>query len=160
MPSLSIESNGRLENTAIYINGMQIGGVKEILLSLDEDGTFDAVIQYLGTDKEVYTKQLFRDTLSNLKTVPPSYTEAEAERLQLQLLTIESEGGIETTDVLINDEYEEGIVNIFLHIKSATQNKKGISSVFGKKEQIETETFKAQITYRNEDETLETEEIF
>lgn len=159
MPSLSIESNGRLENTAIYINGMQIGGVKEILLSLDEDGTLDAVIQYLGTDNEIYTKQIFRDSLNNLKTVPPSYTDAEAESLQLQLLTIESEGDIETTDVLINDEYEEGIVNVFIHIKSA-QNKKGISSVFGKKEQLETETFKAQITYRNEDETLETEEIF
>ena len=45
MVSISIESNGRLERTAIYYNGEQISKVKELLINIDEDGTFDSIIK-------------------------------------------------------------------------------------------------------------------
>ena len=158
MPTFSIESNGRLEMTAIYINGEQIGGVKEIFLNLTEEGEFDGIIQYEGSDKNIYTKQIFSEYLENLKVVEPSFTEDEAQ--ELQLLTFDSGGEIENTTVLYNNETLEGIVSIFIHIKSA-QNKTGIRSLFSSKSQIpEHVEFKAEATFRNEDGTIETEEIF
>lgn len=158
MATFSIESNGRLEKTAVYFNGEQLGGVKEIFLNLDEDGTFDSIIQYEGADKKIYTKDIFNEYLDNIKVVPPSFTDEEAR--DLQLLTIDSDGDIENTQVLINDMVQEGIVNLSVHIKGAT-SKNSIRSIFKNKAYIpEVTEFKAEATFRNEDDSLETEEIF
>ena len=158
MPSISIESNGRLEKTAVYFNGEQLGGVKEIFLNLDETGVFDAIIQYEGVDKKIYTKQIFSEYLENLKVVEPSFTEDEAE--ELQLLTFNSSGDIDNTTVSYNEELLEGIVSVFIHIKSA-QNNNGIRSLFSMKKHIpEHVEFRAEATFRNEDESMETEELF
>jgi hypothetical protein len=158
MATFSIESNGLLESTAVYFNGEQISGVKEIFLNLDEEGTFDAIIQYTGTDNVQYTKQIFTDYLENLKTVEPSFTEEEA--AQLQLFTVESDGGIDSAVVLLNEEQLEGVVSVLIHIKTGGQNKGGIRSLFSKPQIPEHDEFKAEITYRNADDTLETENIF
>jgi hypothetical protein len=158
MATLSIESNGMLERTAVYYNGSQISGIKELMISLDEDGTFDTLIQYEGIDKEIYTKNIFTDHLTNIKTVPPSFTEEES--MSLQLFTVESDGDIGNTTVFLNEESLDGVVNVLIHIK-AKQNKSGLSSLFAKKEIYDNDvTFKSEITYRNEDESLETEDIF
>ncbi len=158
MPTLGIESNGLLEKTAIYYNGEQISGIKELFLNMDEDGTFDAIIQYEGSDKQVYTKQIFSDYLDKIKTSEPSFTEDDARNLFL--LEIESEGDIDTAAVYINEEYQEGITNLYLNIK-ATENKSSIASLFNLKKKIpDTATFIAQITYRNDDDSIETEDIF
>jgi hypothetical protein len=158
MATLGIESNGRLEKTAIYINGEQIGGLKELFLNLDEEGTFDAVLQYEGSDKVLYTKNVFEDYLNNIKIVEPSFTEEEAE--SLQLLVVESEGDIDTCAVYINDEMQEGIVSLLVHIKGVQTKSSGISGFFGKKEVIDGPVFKADITYRNDDDSIETQGIF
>ncbi|MES2767450.1 MAG: hypothetical protein V4642_16360 [Bacteroidota bacterium] len=158
MATFSIESNGLLESTAVYYNGEQLGGVKEIFLNLDEEGTFDGIIQYQGTDNVLYTKQIFSDYLENLKTVEPSFSEEEA--AQLQLFTIESSGGIDTAAVLLNEEQLEGVVSVLIHIKTGGENKGGIRSLFSKPQIPEHDEFKAEITYRNADESLETENIF
>lgn len=158
MATFSIESNGLLESTAVYFNGGQLGGVREIFLNLDEEGTFDAIIQYQGTDNTLYTKQIFTDYLENLKLVEPSFTEEEA--AQLQLFTLESNGGIDTAVVLLNEEPLEGVVSVLVHIKTGGQNKGGIRSLFSKPQIPEHDEFKAEITYRNEDDSLETENIF
>ncbi|HYF04113.1 MAG TPA: hypothetical protein VEC36_12090 [Patescibacteria group bacterium] len=159
MATFSIESNGLLESTAVYFNGQQISGIKEIFLNLDEEGTFDAIIQYLGSDNVLYTKQIFTDYLENLKTTEPSFTEEEA--AGLQLFSIESEGGIDTAVVFLNEEQLEGVVSVLIHIKSGgNQNKGGIRSLFSKPQIPEHDEFKAEITYRNEDDSLETENIF
>ncbi|MDQ1265886.1 MAG: hypothetical protein QG635_1038 [Bacteroidota bacterium] len=157
MATFSIESNGRLDKTAVYFNGEQLGGIKEVFLNLDENGTFDAVLQYEGTDKEIHTKQIFTEYLANVRVVEPTFTEEDAD--ELRLLTVESDGEIESSEVLINDEPQEGIVSLFLHIKSAG-NKNGIRSLFGKKNIPEEVEFRAEITYRNEDDSIETEMIF
>ncbi|TAL69150.1 MAG: hypothetical protein EPN82_07545 [Bacteroidetes bacterium] len=157
MATFAIESNGRIEKTVVYFNGQQLGGIKEIFLNLDEEGTFDGILQYEGTDKQIRTKQIFSEYLENLKIVEPSFTEEEA--TELQQLKIDSEGDIEDTIVTINDEELEGIVSLFVHIKSA-ENKNGISSLFSKNKIPDHVEFKAEITFRNEDDTTETEEIF
>jgi hypothetical protein len=158
MATFSIESNGRLEKTAIYYNGEQIGGVKEIFLNLDEEGTFDAVIQYEGTDKQIYTKSIFEEYLENLRVVPPSFSEDEAE--DLQMITIESNGDIESTTVLNKyDEVYEGIVSLFIHIKG-TESPGGIRSIFSKKSVPEAAEFVADVTFRYEDDSIETERVF
>jgi hypothetical protein len=158
MATFGIESNGRLEKTALYYNGEQIGGVKEIFLNLDEDGTFDSIIQYEGKDKQHYTKNIFRDYLTNIKVSEPSFTEEEA--AELQLLEIESDGDIENTMVFLNEENLEGIVNVLIHIKS-TQEPNSLHKFFaGKKYVPDHIEFKAEITFRNEDDSLETEEVF
>lgn len=156
MATLAIESNGRIEKTAVYYNGEQVGGLKEIFLNIDEDGTLDAVIQYEGTNSELYTKNIFEDYLDNLKVVPPSFTEEEAS--QLTLFVVESNGDIENTLLFINNEPLEGVVNLFLHIKSS-KAKSGISSIFKKNIPADIE-FKADITFRNDDDSIETERIF
>jgi hypothetical protein len=158
MATFSIESNGLLESTALYFNGEQISGVKELFLNLDEEGTFDAIIQYTGTDNVSYTKQIFTDYLENLKTVEPSFTEEEA--AQLQLFTLESNGGIDTAMLFLNEQPLDGVVSMLVHIKTGGQNKGGIRSLFSKPQIPEHDEFKAEITYRNEDDSLETENIF
>lgn len=158
MATFALESNGRLEKTALYYNGEQIVGVKEIFINLDEDGTFDSIIQYEGKDKQLYTKNIFRDYLTNIKVTDPSFTEEEA--AELQLFEIEGDGDIENTLVYQNEENLEGVVSILIHIKS-TQEKNSLNKFFsGKKYVPDNIEFKAEITFRNEDNTLETEEIF
>ena len=83
MSELAIESNGRLEKTAVYINGGQVRGIKELFLNLDENSTFDAIIQYEGYDNSIYTKRIFRDQLTALRFSPPAFTEEESKHLNL-----------------------------------------------------------------------------
>jgi hypothetical protein len=158
MAVLAIDSNGLLERTAVYYNGSQISGIKELFLNLDENGTFDALIQYEGKNKQIYHKQIFSDYLDEIQTVPPSFTEEEAE--YLVNLTIDSNGEIDDTTLKLNDEVLDGVVSLFLHIK-ASKNKSGFLSFLKKPDVVDSAvTFKAEITFRNEDETLETEDIF
>ena len=49
MRTISIESNGRLEKTAVYVNGEQVTGIRELLLSIDEEGTFNAIVSFVST---------------------------------------------------------------------------------------------------------------
>ena len=160
MATLGIESNGRLEKTAVYYNGEQISGLKELLLNLDEDGTFDAVIQYQGNDNKLYNKSIFNDLLTNIKVVEPSFTEEEA--MNLRLLEIDSNGDIENTVVLMNGEELIGLVNLYLHIKSSHSPRgAGLMGFFGKSKDLpEAAEFKAEFTFRNEDDSLSTEGIF
>jgi hypothetical protein len=159
MATFAIESNGRLEKTAVYYNGQQLAGIKEVFLNLDEEGAFDAVIQYEGSDKQIHNKQIFTDYLTNVKTSEPSFTDEEA--AQLQLVQVESNGDIESTSVFINEIEMQGIVSMYLHIKVPTMvEKSGLASVFSKKEKLNDETFKAEITFRYDDGEVETEEIF
>ncbi len=159
MATLGIESNGLLEKTAIYYNGQQLSGVKEIFLNLDEDGTFDAIIQYEGKDKDIYTKQVFSNYLTNVKMVPPAFTEEEAS--ELELLAVESEGDIDTAMVFFNEEPLEGVVSLFVHIKSAPGDKDSLKTLFTGKDKLSDEPeFRAEITFRNEDDSIETEDVF
>lgn len=159
MKSFSIESNGRLENTAIYLNGEQLGGVKEIFLNLDEDGAFDAILRYEGSDKNIYTKQIFTDYMEHVKVRTPSYSEEEAENLQL--LTIESDGDIQNTTVLRNDEPLDGIVSLFVHLKNNAAKDGGIKALFSRApESTEPIVFQADITFRNSDGSTEVEGVF
>jgi len=157
MPTLAIESNGRLEKTAVYYNGEQISGIKELFINIDEDGTFDALIQYDGTNKQIYTKNIFLEYLDNVKVIKPVFTEEEAKFLQL--FTIESNGDLDDTYLYLNDELLEGVVNLFIHIKGV-ENKNGLRKLLNKNNIPDTIEFKAEITFRNEDDSLETERIF
>jgi len=157
MPTLAIESNGRLEKTAVYYNGEQISGIKELFINIDEDGTFDALIQYEGTNKQIYTKNIFIDYLDNIKVIEPVFTEEEAKLLQL--FTIESNGDLDDTYLYLNDELLEGVVNLFIHIKGV-ENKNGLRKLLNKNNIPDNIEFKAEITFRNEDDSLETERIF
>ncbi|MDZ4745036.1 MAG: hypothetical protein SGJ05_03425 [bacterium] len=139
MAEFSIESNGRIEKTAIYYNGEQLKGVQEIVLNLDENGTFDAVLQYMGSDKTVHTKQVFSEYLDDVQVMEPSFSEEEAQ--SLKLLSVHSDGNIEGSSVFINNEEQNGIVRLYVHIKV-------------------NEEFKAEITFREEDGTLTTEGVF
>ncbi len=158
MATLSIESNGTIELTAVYYNGQQVAGLNELLLNLDEDGTFDAVISYTGSDGNEYLKNPFTEYLDNIIFREPSFTEDEAR--QLHLLTIESDGEIENTAVFYDDEPLDGLVNLFVHIKSPKKNKTSIASVFKKVKPIEGAVFKATFTFRYPGDVIETKEIF
>jgi hypothetical protein len=158
MATFTLESNGMLDKTAVYYNGQQLGGIKEVYLNMDEEGTFDAVIQYEGTDKQLYTKDIFKDYLTNVRVTEPSFTEEEGQ--ELQLLEIESSGDIESSSVFFNGDPLEGIVELFIHIKGS-KNKTGLRSLFSARREIPEEMeFKAEITFRNEDDSIETEAIF
>jgi len=159
MPTLSIESNGLLEKTAVYFNGQQIGGIKNLFLHLSEDGDFEALLQYTGADNKVYSKNVFSDYMENIRITEPSFTDEEAENMTL--LTVESEGDIEDTQVFINDEIQDGITELFVNIKAPVfENKSKLGGFFGKQQLTEQATFKAEITYRYDDDSLETEQIF
>lgn len=159
MPEFAIESNGRIEKTAVYYNGEQLAGVREIFLNLDENGAFDAIIQYQGEDGQMYVKQIFSDYLEMVRTREPSFDEEEAQ--SLHLLMVASDGDINTTGVFIDDVEQTGIVSLFVHMKPANNTSSGIRGFFGGRPDIpEATEFKAQITYRNDDDSLSTEGIF
>ena len=63
---------------------------------------------------------------------------------------------------MINEEIAEGLVNVLIHIKAgANTEKSGFMGLFkGKQSLAEGTTFKVEATFRNEDDTLETERIF
>lgn len=156
MAELSIESNGTIELTAVYYNGKQLGGLSEIFLNLSEDGTFDAVVSYSGTDGKEYIKNPFTDYLDNVQYREPSFTEEEAK--QLHLLTIVSDGEIDNTMVYFDNEVVDGLVNLFVHIKSPKRAKTLIFSAA--KKLVESAIFKATFTFRYEGDIIRTEEIF
>jgi hypothetical protein len=159
MPTLGIESNGRLERTAVYFNGEQIAGLKELMLNLDENGTFDAVMQYEGVDKQLYTKNVFLDSLINIRIVEPSFTDEDARNLSL--LEIQSDGDIDST-IVARDGEMSGLVSVFLHLRSANAPKGGLSSIFGTRKNTITEgaVFSGEFVFRNDDDSLSTENIF
>lgn len=160
MATFGIESNGMIETTAIYYNGQQVGGVKEVFINIDENGTFDGIIQYEGSDKQIHTKQIFSDYLTNIRVVEPSFTEEDA--AMLRLIEVESSGTIEDAIVYQDEEAVDGIVSLFIHMKSAEKNTKGaLSKLFsGRKEIPDEPEFRAEITFRYDDDSIETEAIF
>lgn len=159
MATFAIESNGRIEKTAVYFNGEQLAGLKEILVHIDEDGTFDAIVQYTGTDEKLHIKNIFHDTLTNIKVQEPSFTEEEAKTLTQ--LVIESDGTLEDTLLLLNGEELDGVVSILIHIKSNKIKESGLKAMFGAgREAVFNADFQSEITYRNEDDSLDTERIF
>ena len=160
MRTFSIESNGRIERTALYLNGEQLSGINELFIHVDEDGTFDAVIEYVGSDGQTRVKQLFSDYLDKLKVAPPAFTEEDAQ--YLQLLTVESNGDVGDTLLYYNDVPLEGVVDILVHIRKGESNSSGLftSLIKGKKNIPDDETFRAEIMFRNEDDSLELETLF
>jgi hypothetical protein len=159
MVELSIESNGRIEKTAVYINGEQIGGIKELMVHISEDGDFNSVIVYEGTDTVIRTKNLFGEYLDNLRTVEPTFSEEEAQ--YLNLLTIQSEGMLESTFVLLNDMEQEGITELLLHIRRGDAPQGSLwSRIRGQVPSADGATFRAEITYREANGTLSTENVF
>ncbi len=159
MRELSIESNGSLEKTAVYMNGEQLGGIHQMMLHISEDGDFDTILVYEGTDKQMYTKNMFSDYLDNIKKVPPTFSEEEAQFLRL--LTVTSDGSLESTMVYINEEPQDGIVDLLVQIQRGTPAQRGgITTMFKKQESGERPLFRAEIQYRNEDDTVSTESVF
>lgn len=158
MPSLGIESNGSIEKTAVYFNGKQIGGIREIFLNLSEDGTFDSLIVYRSKNGEEIIRNPFTDYLDNIEFREPLFTEDEARNLHL--LEIESDGDIQNTLVYYDNQVLEGLVSLFIHIKAPVVKKSLIHSLLGKEKYIENTKFKATFTFRFEDDRIETEEIF
>jgi hypothetical protein len=160
MPELSIEGNGRLERTAIYYNGQQLDKVREIFIHISEDGDFDALIMYVGSDGQHYTKNLFADYLDSVLTEPAGFTHEEA--ASLQMLTLESDGTLELTQLFRNGEQQEGVVRLYVHIKAPTvEEGRGLRSWFGGSKNIpERVEFAAEITYRELDGSLTTEGVF
>jgi hypothetical protein len=160
MREFSIESNGSLEKTAIYFNGEQLSGVRQVMLHISEHGDFDTILVYEGSDKQIYTKNIFTDYLDNIKKVPPTFSEEEAQ--YLRLLTVQSDGDINNTMVYIDDQPQEGIVDLLVHIERGAPAQKSGFGLFGRKDDAlgVPSTFRAEIQYRNNDDTLSTESIF
>ncbi|MCX8055291.1 MAG: hypothetical protein N3A67_06465 [Ignavibacteria bacterium] len=158
MPTFSISSNGRLEKTVVFYNGEQLTGLKEIYININEEGNFEAIIQYQGTDKKTYVFNIFEDYLINLKTTESTLTDLEFENLVT--LTIESDGNLENTSVFIDDEYQEGVVSLYVHIKGA-DNKDGIRKFLSSKYYIpDTPELYSEIIFRNEDGSFDKEKVF
>lgn len=161
MAEFSIESNGTLEKTAIYYNGEQLAGIRQLMLHISENGDFDTIIVYEGTDKNLYTKNIFADYLVNVKTVEPTFTEEEAQFLRL--LIVHSDGNLENTEVIIDDEPQEGITDLLVQIERGDTPAKSGFSIFKKPSESNISsptTFRAEIQYRNYDGSLSTENIF
>lgn len=159
MATLIVESNGRIEKTAVYLNGEQLDGIRELMVNISEDGTFDCVLVYTGDDGTQYTRNVFSEYADHVRTREPAFTEEEAS--MLQQLSIDSDGSVESTTVAINDEPQDGIVSLFLHVKAPdTQKPTGIRRWFGGAGTKGRAEFSADITYRNADDSLVTESVF
>lgn len=159
MISISIVSNGRLEKTAVCVNGEQISGIRELFINIDEEGDFNSIIKYLGNNNEVLVKDIFNDDLSLLQISEPSFTEEEL--MSLQTLKIESDGDLDNTFVYWNEEAQEGIISLFIHIKAPSKEKKsGIGGIFGKTTTLADSICNAEITFREMDDSITVEKVF
>src|SRR5437763_12328906 len=98
MGQLSIVSNGRIENTTVCYNGEALGSVQELMVTLDENGTYMPVIQYIGTDHKIYNRQLFSEPLDAVNVMGPA-AEFEEAGDGFHELEVESKGDIESTQV-------------------------------------------------------------
>ncbi|MBM4177791.1 MAG: hypothetical protein FJ211_00470 [Ignavibacteria bacterium] len=160
MAEFSIEGNGRIERTALYFNGQQLDGMREVFVNVTEDGEFDVLLMYTGADGQSYTKNVFTDYLDNIRTEPPGFSEEEAQ--SMNLLTVSSDGTLESTIVLRNNEEQFGIVRLYVHIKApSVQESGGLRSWFGGMKSIpERAEFVAEITYREDNGELTVESVF
>ena len=160
MRTISIESNGRIEKTAVYLNGEQIAGIKELLLSIDEEGIFNAIISFTTSSGTVLTKQLFTDDLSQLQRRGAAFSEDEA--MDLRSLAVESDGTLDNTSVFMNNEFIDGIVSIMVHIMIDSVQKRGnvFSKIFSKNQSYSETRFLSEIVLRNLDGSESIESIF
>ena len=160
MRTLTIESNGRIERTAVYINGEQVSGIHEFFVGIDEEGMFTAIVTYPDKQGNLLTKQIFSDDISQLPRRNPAYTDEDASNLQT--LTIESDGTLDNTSVFINDEFAEGIVSLTIHLRIESQptTRSLFSSLFQKKSNISDTIFMNEIVFRNSDGSESTETLF
>lgn len=159
MPEFSIESNGMIESTAVYYNGEQLAGVREVLLNIDETGVFDAVISYEDETGAMQTRQIFSDYLHGVRTREAAFTHEEAQALRL--LTVQSDGDLESTIVAIDGEEQFGIIHLFAHIKAPPRDGGRSRSWFRKQaDPTDRAEFRVEVTYRNDDDTTETEGVF
>ena len=160
MAEFSIEGNGRIERTALYYNGQQLDGVKEVFINITEDGEFDVLVMYTGTDGLQYTKNVFTDYLDSVRFEAAGFTEVESR--SLNLLTIISDGTLDSTVVARNNEEQFGIVKLYVHIKApSVEEGRGLRSWFGGAKSIpERAEFVADITYREDNGELTTESVF
>jgi hypothetical protein len=125
---------------------------------LNEDGTFNSIIKYVGIDSKEYIRNIFEDELSLLQVTEPSFTDEEL--AALQVITVESDGDVSDTYIYWNDEEQGGIVSVFIHIKAPTKEKKSIINLFGKDKVYADSVCSAEITFREEDDTLTIEKVF
>lgn len=160
MRTISIESNGRIEKTAVYVNGEQITGIRELLISIDEEGTFNAIISFVNTAGTLITKQIFTDDLSQLQRREAAFSEEEA--MDLRSLAIESDGSLENTSVFVNNEFMEGIISVMVHIMIDGQQKSNsmFSRIFSKNSSPVETRFVSEIVLRNPDGSELYESIF
>lgn len=161
MATFGIESNGRIDRTALYLNGEQISGVQEVYIHITEDGTFDSVIRYKGSDGVERSKSLFDTFLENISVRPPAFSEEDAK--YLRTFVIDSDGSLENTVLFLNDEELDGVTEVFLHIKAPQQKKSGFLSRFSSGSsgvEEHSAVFRAEISYRYDDGSIETEQVF
>jgi hypothetical protein len=63
--------------------------------------------------------------------------------------------------VYINEEPQDGIVDLLVQIQRGTPAQRGgITTMFKKQESVDRPLFRAEIQYRNEDDTVSTESVF
>ncbi|MCE2755719.1 MAG: hypothetical protein LW818_06995 [Ignavibacteriae bacterium] len=160
MRTISIESNGRIEKTAVYLNGEQITGIKELLLSIDEEGIFNAIISFTSSSGTLLTKQLFTDDLSQLQRREAAFSEDEA--MDLRSMAIESDGTLDNTSVFMNNEFIDGIVSIMVHIMidSVQKRENVFTKIFSKNQSYSETRFISEIVLRNPDGSESIESIF
>lgn len=160
MRTISIESNGRLEKTAVYVNGEQVTGIKELLLSIDEEGTFNAIISFVSSSGNLLTKQVFTDDLSQLQRREAAFSEEEA--MDLRSCAIESDGTLDNTSIFMNNEFIDGIISIMIHITIDTvQRKESVfAKLFSSNRTLSETRFISEIVLRNPDGSESIESIF
>jgi hypothetical protein len=158
MARLTIQSNGRLENTKICYNEEQISGVKKLLIMIDADGTFQFMLQYKGTDGLDYTRDPFAQHLDRLHVVGAEIGDDDPYD-SMHEIVIESDGVLDNTYVMRDGNTEEGIQDLFILIEKAESEAGLVRSLFGKKERVESKV-QAHATYLDEDGELVTENLF
>ena len=100
------------------------------------------------------------DYLENVRTEPPGFSEEEAR--SLSLFAVISDGELAQTTILRNNEEQNGVVSVYVHVKApSVPQGGGLRAFFGGQKEIPEHTeFKAEIVYREDNGDLTTEGIF
>jgi hypothetical protein len=149
MRTLDIWSNGLIHQTILCFNSQQLVGVREFLLDLNEDGTFRVLINYEGADGEFRVKNPFTDHLVSLRT-----TSLADDDVPRSVLTIESNGTIESTAISFNQQELSGVVSLLIYMRRVREG------VIHWLRHGDRDEFVSEITFREADGRLTQEVLF
>ena len=117
---ITIYSDGKLSNTLIKIDDYVINFVESLIIDIDENGKFIAIIDYKAHHSNlIHTKNLFSEELEDADFYKHNIDFYKGEKI-----TLDSHGSVDTTEIYIEDKLQENVSSLYVHINRLSHSDK------------------------------------